>query len=289
MTILAFSDGSEHASRMLPHAYALARGTGRPLTVVRVMNRLNDLSGIVAPSTDEAAAILANRWEAELRQELRMLGIQAAIAIEPQRPDEDTPAAICRIAAEHGAQAIAFGSHGAGLIRHLVIGSTALGVLARTNLPALVVGPHVGSAAADLEGPYRLVICSDGSPAAARVAEGLRPLLEGATGAGPGRSLDGPRLGDRGPTEEKADLRARLESLAAQLPPVGSVEIAVEDLEDLESVDHGILRAAAARRANAIALATHGYSARRHLVSGSTGVGLIQHGHIPTILVRSTD
>lgn len=289
MTILAFTDGSEHASRMLPHAGALARGTGRPLTVVRVMNRLSDLSGVVAPTTDEAAAIVANRWQAELRQELRMLGIQAAIAIEPQRPDEDTAAAICRLAKEHNAQALAFGSHGAGLVRHLVLGSTALGVLARTDLPALVVGPNVGSAAAEVEGSYRLLVCSDGSPSAARVAHALRPLLEGTDVHVELLALYEPRLGDRGPTEEKADLRARLESLATSLPSVRSVAITVEDVEDLESIDHGILRIASARRANAIALATHGYSARRHLLSGSTGVGLIQHGHIPTILVRSVD
>ncbi len=289
MTILAFTDGSDHASRMLPHAGALARGTNRPLTVIRVMNRLKDLSGIVAPSTEETAAILANRWEAELRQELRMLGVQASIAIEPQRPDEDTAAAICRIASERRAQALAFGSHGAGLIRHLVVGSTALGVLAHTNLPALVAGPNVESSAADLDRPYRLVVCSDGSPAASRVADALRPLLEGTAVAVSLVSLYEPRLGDRGPAEKKAELRARLEALAERLPAVGSLEIAVEDLEDLESVDHGILRVASARRANGIALATHGYSARRHLVSGSTGVGLIQHGHIPTILVRSAD
>lgn len=287
MSILAFTDGSEQATRMLPHAAALARGTRRPLVVIRVMNRLRDLAGVVATSTDDAAAALADRWRAAIAQELRLLGVEGSVAIETQRPGEETAAAICRIADERGAHALAFGSHGAGLLRHLVVGSTALGVLGRTQRPCLVVGPHVDAPAASGGGPYRLAVCSDGSPTAARVVEAMRPLLEATDVAVELLSLYEPRLGDRGREREMAELRAHLEQLAAALPPVGSVAISVEELEDLESVDHGILRFAAARRANAVALATHGYSARHHLVSGSTAVGLLQHGHLPTILVRS--
>ena len=64
------------------------------------------------------------------------------------------------------------------------------------------------------------------------------------------------------------------EEVARVVPPGAGVEAAI---------------AGAARelRADAIASATHGHSARRHLVAGSTALGVVKLAEVPVILVKS--
>jgi len=47
-----------------------------------------------------------------------------------------------------------------------------------------------------------------------------------------------------------------------------------------------VLRAASEANANAIAMATHGTSALRHVLAGSTALGVLGRAEIPVILVR---
>jgi len=283
--VVAFHDGSEFAQRMLPHAARLAGAAGKPLLVVRILNPRTDLAGIEAPTTADAARVAKARWEGELREALAQAGAEGEVAVEELRREEDVPKAILRLAAEHEAVAVALGTHGAGLARHLLVGSTALAVLARTDVPVLIVGPNV-----EEEPPangYRLLVCSDGTASADAVVDRLGPLLSGGTVSVLLLSLYQPCLGDRGPEREREALREHLAELASRLPEAVERELLVEDVVDLESVDHAILRVAAQQRAAAIAMSTHGYSPWRHLVSGSVAVGILQHGTVPALLVRA--
>ncbi len=285
VTIIAFHDGSEFAQRMLPHAVRLAGAARKRLLVVRILNPRTDLADVKAPTTGDAASTAASRWEAELRDALSAAGGDGEVSVEQLHRDEDVPSAILRVAAERDAAAVALGTHGAGLARHLLVGSTALGVLAKADLPVLVVGPNVEEPA-DVDG-YRLLVCSDGTESSDVVVDRLSPLLSGSAISVRLLTLYQPRLGDQGPEAEREALRRHLADLASRLPEDVERELLVEDVVDLESLDHAILRVAAQQRAAAVAMSTHGYSLWRHLVSGSVAVGVLQHGTIPALLVRA--
>ena len=52
-------------------------------------------------------------------------------------------------------------------------------------------------------------------------------------------------------------------------------------------IDTAIIEAAKELGADAIASATHGHSARRHLIAGSTALGVARLAPVPVILVKS--
>jgi nucleotide-binding universal stress UspA family protein len=159
-----------------------------------------------------------------------------------------------------------------------------MGVISRADVPVLTTGPKVASPGSGAG--YHLVVTSDGSPDSRSVFEGLRGLLA----AGSIRvTLLQVVTAKTGETDIAAKWRAT-ETLTAQLNrlPDGvdaGIEVRVVPLG--ADMDAAINATAGELGADAIAMATHGHSARRHLVAGSTALGVLANGELPVILVKS--
>jgi nucleotide-binding universal stress UspA family protein len=91
-------------------------------------------------------------------------------------------------------------------------------------------------------------------------------------------------------TEAEAESRARpgLEALLARLPH--GVEAAAHVVATPRNSDIArvIGETAGKLGAEAIASATHGHSAKRHVVAGSTALGMVERSGLPVLLVKSS-
>ena len=269
---------------MLAHSAAFARAAGLNMHIIRVLDPKLDvvLSG---ESSDEVIASVSAGWKEQLFDQLSELGVAGDVSVPVMGSRESLHHAIHRTAGEIRARAIGMGSHGAGLLRHTVMGSVAMGVIGSADVPVLVVGPHGSDAPAPSE-TYRLMITEDGSQDSRAVVDAVEPLLRTAQMDTILFHLYEPRLGDEGEGEEIDRALRGLETEREGLPDPSRVTSIVRTLPDYERVDVGILRNATELGAQAIAMATHGYSARKHLVAGSTAVGVLKQAEIPVLLVR---
>jgi nucleotide-binding universal stress UspA family protein len=285
MNILVTTDGSDRSLCILPHAARLAAALDATLNLARVLDPRADAAGVVAERLDAAVAEVRAAWEAELRGVLTARGIAGEPHIIERRWGEDVPSAIRRAAADLGAVLIAMESRGAGAIRHAVLGSVTMGVVGSADLPVMTLTdcpPVPGSGE-----PYHLLVTTDGSPDARSVFPALGPLLR------PGRfRVTLCEVAIMRAQETEAQARARtlpgLEALRPRLPAGVEVGYRIPVVPPGAGIDTAIIEAAVEVGADAIASATHGYSARRHLVAGSTALGVVRRAPVPVILVRSS-
>lgn len=284
MKLLVTTDGSERSRCILPHAARLARAYDAEMVLLRVLDPRSDAAGVVAPGLAEAVGEVRARWEAELRGLLADAGVSGEAMVVERRWGEGVPAAIHRAADETGAALVAIASRGAGALRHAVLGSVALDVVARADLPVMTLGgcpPAPGR-----EGPYRLLVTTDGSPASRSVIAGMAPLLVPARLQVTLLEVAILRVQETEP-QAKARVLPGLQALRSELPGWLDIDFRVPVVPPGAGIDTAIIEAAVAVGADAIAMATHGYSARRHLVAGSTALGVVRLAPVPVILVRS--
>jgi nucleotide-binding universal stress UspA family protein len=118
------------------------------------------------------------------------------------------------------------------------------------------------------------------------VFAGLRPLLDAGHVRVTLLEIAVPRQGEN---ETAARWRATEDLSALTSPLPAGVEAAVEVrvVPPGAGIDTAILAAVGDVGADAVAMATHGHSARRHLVAGSTALGVLGLAEIPVILVKS--
>ncbi|MCA9823939.1 MAG: universal stress protein [Dehalococcoidia bacterium] len=283
MPVLVAIDGSEASWAVLPHANRFAQALGLPLSVVRVLNPLLDVGDEFGPSISDAADSVAARWDSEITERLKSRDITANTRVEIVGRKESISDAIVRLGEEAGAEAIAMNSRGTGTIRHVFLGSTALAVLGKAGRPVLLTGPGIEpSLASDA---YRVAITSDGSPAAtAGVAAfaalfagtSVEPILVGAYSRA---------IGDDEPMREMGRARAHLEELRAHFADDVPLQTRIFECEGNESTSHAIVRGANELEASLIAMSTHGHSALRRIVAGSTAMGVLKQSTLPVLLV----
>jgi nucleotide-binding universal stress UspA family protein len=284
MAILVTTDGSPRSLEVLGHAAAFARATGNSLHLFRVLDPLLDVEISTQPAADAIAAV-SQRWQDEMSAQMSALGVAGDTSVRVLPSGRKVHNVICRAATELGADMIALSSHGAGLIRHTVLGSVAMGVVGETELPLMVAGPKAEAAAPG--DPYRVVVGNDGSDASGTMLRALAAL------PGVGRlnvvllRVVEPRVGDRGDAAERSAAERELRELRTAFADGMEVRTVVERLRQLERIDHAIIRKAEELKADAIALTTHGYTRARHLFAGSVTVGALQHSRLPLIVVRS--
>jgi nucleotide-binding universal stress UspA family protein len=96
-----------------------------------------------------------------------------------------------------------------------------------------------------------------------------------------------PRIGDRGEAAEEDAAWRELEALSQRFWPSGSVDIRVRTITHLGGVDTAITEEITAMGGDAVAMSTHGHSARHHLLAGSTALGVLGQARVPVLLVRS--
>jgi nucleotide-binding universal stress UspA family protein len=253
------------------------------MQLVRVLNPLLDVGDEFGPSIRDAADAVAERWDGELNAHLKNLGIVAETRVEIVGRKEAIADAIVRLGDEAKAEAIAMNSRGHGAIRHLFLGSTALAVLGKAGRPVLLTGPQAQPPPEHDQ--YRAAVTSDGSKdAAAGVGAfaqlfngtAVKPLLVGAYSRA---------FGDDDPMQEMGRARAHLEELRDQFAEDANLQTHVVDCTNIESTAHALVRGADELQASVIAMATHGHSALRHLVAGSTALGVLKQSPLPLLLV----
>jgi len=276
MKIVVTTDGSERSLTVLPHAGAFARATGAVLLLTRVHDP--------AKETGENLEGLLARWDRELAAWAAEAGVEATPTVAILGAGEDVATAISRTARENQAGLFAMASEGAGALHHALLGSVAMAVVGQSGLPVLVVTGEAGEVATPDH--YRLVITSDGSEESTHVITELAPLLEGSPAEVVILHVYEPRLGDAGERFEIPLAEKRLDELRTLLPANLSVTISVAPVHELERVENAILRLAREARADAIALSTHGHSARCHLFAGSIALAILKKSHLPVILAR---
>ncbi|HEX6031005.1 MAG TPA: universal stress protein [Tepidiformaceae bacterium] len=283
MRILVTTDGSERSFRVYPHAASLAKAAGAEVVVLQVLDPRVDAATELDLNLQRAAQRVAVQWQEELAEfiEHRHLDAMPRVAVKGQR--EDTEDTILRVAEEEGAALIAMDTRGTSALRHLIAGSVATGVVGKGRLPVMLTGDHAREP--KTHGQYRLLLTNDGSEAAVDVVKALGPVLRAASPEVTVLRVYDPRLGDRGTDAEVAAAHAELEALVPSIPG-GDVRVHVAMPNGVEKVGSTILRVAEEIGADAIAMSTHGHSARRHLFAGSVTMGCLGNSPVPVIVAR---
>lgn len=285
MKFLVCLDGSPRSLTVLPHAARLAAAVGAELQLTRVLDPRVDAAGIVTPDLEGALARVETDWKAELQTLLASSGVPGSVSVVRRDWSKEIADAISACAQAESASLIALSSRGSGAIRHALLGSVAMGVISRGAAPILAAGARIGPPASGRDG-YHLVVTSDGSADALSVFEGLRPLLAGGKLRVTLLEVVVPALKEPEPAA-KSRATESLTALLPRLPEGVPAAIEVRTVPPGAGIDTAILAAAAELGADAVAMATHGHSARRHLVAGSTALGVLGMAEIPVILVKS--
>ncbi|MFN8616815.1 MAG: universal stress protein [Dehalococcoidia bacterium] len=285
MRFLVCLDGSPRSLDVLPHAVRLANAVGSEVVLTRVLDDRVDAARVITPDLESAVKQVEAAWQTDLDQRLAATGVPGRAVIVRREWSKELADAITALASAEDAAVIALSSRGSGALRHAILGSVAMGVISRSPVPVMATGTRVEAPAAG-RGGYHLVITSDGSPDARSVFAGLRPLLDAGHVRVTLLEIAVPRQGE---SEAAARWRATedLSALTSRLPAGVEAAVEVRVVPPGAGIDTAILAAVGDLGADAVAMATHGHSARRHLVAGSTALGVLGLAEIPVILVKS--
>lgn len=143
MKLLVAVDFSDSSRKVLDYVKDLAKAVSGKIWLLHVAEPDPDFVGYeVGPS--EVRDAVARRFHQEhqqlqqLSQELRSKG-SACEALLIQGPTVKT---ILREIEKLSVDMVVLGSHGKGLLRHILVGSTSEGVLQKSSIPVLVVPTH---------------------------------------------------------------------------------------------------------------------------------------------------
>jgi nucleotide-binding universal stress UspA family protein len=281
--VIVATDGSDHSLRVLPHADCLARALGAAIELVRVVER-HDLAQEPNESPEAAAERARTRLEADMTADLKRFGINGATHVLVTGGGEEPADALLRVGA--GGSLLAMHSRGRGGIARILHGSVAMGVVQKVAQPVLLGGPELLPVPVNGD-TYRILAATDLSPDADNCLRVLAPLLE------QGRfevTLLHVHLHAPGGVDNDAE-RAKHEATLAQkralLPAAVPVETRLREIPIGGGIDTAIMEEADRAGANAIAMATHGHSARRHLLMGSVALSILGRSRLPIIVSRA--
>lgn len=282
MTVVVSTDGSERSYHALPHAARLAEAMGEPLCLVRVLDPRVDAASELVPHLREAVRRVVARWIDELQAVLDTNGIAGEVLVPVRVHGEEVHDAIIASAAEREASVIAIDTRGGGALRHALLGSVAMGVIGHTTIPVLLTGPAIEAPV--IGDPYHFFVTDDGSPAAEAIIPAVAPLLAAAGGRVTLYRHYIPRPGDLGEEVEIDAAHERLRALAEGFPRGLGLDIQVERGDAPGGIATRVIERATASGATAIALASHGHSARYHLLAGSVALDIVNRSHLPVLM-----
>ncbi|MEO6196890.1 MAG: universal stress protein [Dehalococcoidia bacterium] len=175
------------------------------------------------------------------------------------------------------------GQSGASAIRHVTIGSVAMGLIAHSSLPVLCAGSRVRPR--PRPDGYRVAITTDGPPASEEAFSAVTTLLR--SGRVPVNIIRiyVPTLGDRGDLLEMADCELSLARLKTNYCTGLDIETHVSKKRNTQSAAAAIIEAVETVGASVIAMSTRGHSAQRHVLLGSTALDVLGRSPLPIILV----
>src|SRR5919197_1961604 len=153
-------DGSELAERALPYAVRLAAARGGQLALVRVA--LGPPPSGFDWEDQQVAAV--DEAEAYLSRVADTLAVDR-LPIQTIAPYGHAAAQIAKLSEELGATAVVMATHGRTGLPHLLYGSVAEAVLARSRIPVFLVPARPGESAMAPFDPIspRIVVALDGS------------------------------------------------------------------------------------------------------------------------------
>ena len=285
MTVVVTTDGSEESLTVLSHGARLGRALNEELVLLRVLDPLLDAKGVLAPSLHEAVKIVTERWQAELEQVLAVREAGGKVHIAHRVHGEETPDTVLNAARSLGASVIALHSHGAGKLRRAFVGSIAMEVLKKAEHPLLVSGPE--SQPPHNHDPYHVFFAFDGSPAGDAALDRIGPVVEQAKARVTMFQATLPTPHAVGNPTDAAAARQHLEGLAGRYGGPGEVGIGVGEAPAPAAIPELVIEEARAVGANAIAMSTHGHSARYQIAAGSVAVGVVSRSPMPVLLARA--
>ena len=285
MKILVCTDGSPGSLAVLPHAGRFASAVGAEIVLTRVLDPRVDAASVVSPSLEAAVTTVQTSWEAGLREVLSAAGLSGSVMVPRRAWGKEVADAIHLAADETEAAMVAISSRGSGAVRHALFGSVALGVISRADLPVMTLAgdPPMREAS----GPYHIVVTSDGSADAKSIFPGISALLI------PGKTkVTIVEVATMKAQESEAEAiertRPGIEALLARVTAGVEASTHVRVVPAGAAIDLAVIAAADSLGADAIASATHGHSAQRRLIAGSTALGIVAKAQVPVILVKST-
>lgn len=285
-----FSEASRHA---MEHASMLARWYQASITALHVYIPVPNAAAELARSGAGPGPLLDEYWRVHVHAELDKLvapAQRAGIACECIAMAGSIVESILETAAAHEGSIIVMGTHGAGGLQHLILGSVTEKVLRKSSAPVMVIPPHaVGG-----DPPYRRILCpvdfGDPSLAALDIATSvakesgaaitLLHVLESPSMDEPivSRSFNVPEF----TRKRDQEARARLDEM---IPDV---------LRDtyIPAIAHGkpyreILRVAADERADLIVMGVHGRNALEIMLFGSTTNQVVRRAVCPVMTLRA--
>ena len=294
MKLLVTYDGSSASASAFRPAERLARRFGGDIVLLRIDDPrgkdelrgaayFKELEAVWQRELDDIAAGMACPARAEVRRLIGHVWVADAII---------------DAALETRADLIVMATRGENELRHAFIGSTALGVMARSPIPLVLIrsgSEFPAEQGARSEGPPRLLVTYDGSPSSRAV---LAPVGEITRASGGEIVLawihqpihlevalePDPQKRERKIAEIESRMAAELESIGASLPCPYRVIVRPLTNERWSVVDE--IRAVASEvDADLICMATRGHSGFRHLLFGSTALEMVGRSELPVMLV----
>jgi len=294
--VLAATDFSEPATLGLAWAAEIARAHGARLTLVHALAPPVPVSDFAAPPL-QVDRELRSTAETRLRQALEagpLDGVEADAVLRDGTPSQ----AVNELAEELESDLVVVGTRGLTGFRHLLLGSTAERIVQKSPAPVLSVHPGDRTPTAS---PRTILVPTDFSEDAEAALHTTRQTLSwSGEGDPPTRVIllhvfhvpaEYRSYGPAGSffefTEElSATLDERLAALAGPFRDEGlRVEWVVAEGIPAEV----IVREAAERDVDVIAMGTHGRSGLAHLLLGSTAERVVQHAECPVLTVRRHD
>ena len=282
-TVIVATDGSDHSLRVLPHADCLASNLGAGIELVRVVE-VHDISK--EPGGSESAAIerAHARLEAEMQADLKRFGVQGDVRVVIASAGED-PAQTLLGHSSRGLL-LAMHSRGRGGLSRILHGSVALGVLKGVAQPVMLGGPELLPPPANGD-TYRLVVTTDLSPDADYALRAIAPLLEQGKFHVTLLYIHLHAPGGLDNTAERTRHEAELAQKRTLLPASVTVDTLLREIPIGGGIDTAIMEVASQVGAHAIAMATHGASARHHLLMGSVAMSILGRSRLPLIVARA--
>ena len=288
VNILVTTDGSRRSLDALDHAAVLARVVGADLVLGHVLDP--DMARPAEAGDDPSTTIeaLGEDWRDDLSRRLAAAGLRGRAAVELKRPGEEVYASLLRLARQQRVQLVAMATRGSGAIRHALLGSVAMGLLAHTPLPVMVTGgeikmPHASAL-------YHILVTTDGSSCAEPALFAARHFFRRANRDMLRMTIlrvYAPAFADSPDPIALEECRKQLATFRRHAPRRHPVELLLREAIGFEKVEAAIVDVAREIGANAIWMSTHGHSARRHLLMGSTALGVVSRAETPVALVRA--
>ncbi|OYU45381.1 MAG: hypothetical protein CFE44_07810 [Burkholderiales bacterium PBB4] len=138
--LLIPTDGSEASQRALQRGVELAKALGASVTLMTAVEHPGALRGLAVQASDnpmhQAAQAAALHWLEEAQASVAHWGVSVVCVVGEHQSIYQS---ILETARTSGADLIVMGTHGAGALERLLVGSQTQRVLAHTTIPVLVL------------------------------------------------------------------------------------------------------------------------------------------------------